>query len=295
MKAHMIAGRLFALVLLLGVGVMLASCRLPVSEDLRHEGGEVSNYNFSLDYEVWLPDGYDEDTDRTYPLLVWFHGGGENELGWGRKGRIGELVRQRVARGELQPCIVVSPSAGTFLPVFRTYERLLLESVLPDVRRNYRVNSTTLAFGHSMGGLSALMVSLRHPRLFKAVVVASPFVFDTTPWDSPAQKQSFDESYPSRFVRQYRYQIGMNFDTREQADQWSPYSLLRNRKTERPPELLLTVGDQDPLGLFAHTEHLHQVMLDQDVPHDWYVQKGVGHGTVEDPHLMDWLNERAGD
>ena len=59
-------------------------------------------------------------------------------------------------------------------------------------------------------------------------------------------------------------------------------------------DLLLTVGDRDQLGLFPQTTHLHEVLLEHNKQHEWYVQKGVGHGTVEDPHLMDWLNEEAG-
>ncbi|MCA8913175.1 MAG: alpha/beta hydrolase, partial [Planctomycetes bacterium] len=184
----MVARILIPISLFALLSLALASCRLPVAEGLQHTGGEAGNYNFTLDYQVWLPDGYDKNPDKTYPLLVWFHGGGENELGWGRKGKIGDIVRERTTKGELQPFIVVSPSAGAFLPVFRTYERLLLEDVLPSVEKNYRLNGTVVAFGHSMGGLSALMVSLRHPDLFKGVVVASPFVFDTTPWDTPEEK-----------------------------------------------------------------------------------------------------------
>jgi hypothetical protein len=53
------------------------------------------------------------------------------------------------------------------------------------------------------------------------------------------------------------------------------------------------VGDNDNLGLYPHNTHLHEVMDHCRVAHEWYVQQGVGHGTVEDPRLMDWLNERA--
>lgn len=282
-----------AAVFLLGLG--LSGCRLPVSERLEHTGGEVSNYNFTLDYEVWLPQGYDESPERTYPLLVWFHGGGDNELSWGREGKIGEIVQDRVTKGELQPFIVVSPSAGTFTPVFRTYERLLLENVLPDVKQRYRTNGEIVAFGHSMGGLSALMVTLRHPDLFDATVAASPFGFDSTPWDTPEQKQAYGEKYGDTFLRQYRYQLEKNFNSREEYDEWAPFSLVRRDGMERPKNLLLTIGDKDPLGLYPHVKLLHDVMLENGVEHEWYVQEGVGHGTVEDPRLMDWLSEHVTD
>ena len=272
--------------------VIVGGCRLPVSDALKHEGGSVTDFNMTVDYEVWLPEGYEKDTTREYPVLVWFHGGGENELGWGREGRIGTIVRDRVAKGAIQPFIVVSPSAGTFQPIFRTYDKLLVEYILPDVEKRYRTNGTTVGFGHSMGGLSALIVALKHPGLFKGVVVSSPFVYDTCPWDSAEQKAAFDSEYGGRFVRRWRYQVGMNFDSREEYDEWSPYSLLRSGVNPGCP-LLLTVGDQDPLGLYANNMNLHEVMAAQNIEHEWYVQEGVGHGTVEDARLMDWLNEQA--
>ncbi|MCA8914423.1 MAG: alpha/beta fold hydrolase [Planctomycetes bacterium] len=305
MKPHLL------IVLLLVLGV--AGCRLPVSESLVHEGNSVSDFNMDLDYEVWLPDGYDKEPTRSYPVLVWFHGGGENELGWGREGRIGTIVQERVKKGELQPFIVVSPSAGTFQPIFRTYDKLVVDYMLPQVEKKYRTNGTVVAFGHSMGGLSALIVALKHPDLFKAAVIASPFVFDTTPWDTPEEKREFDETLGGRFNRNWRYQVGMNFSSREKYDQWSPYSLVRRwgtieiellsdgapklKPVQRPQfgKLLLTVGDKDQLGLLPHNTHLHELMAEHGIVHEWYVQKGVGHGTVEDPYLMDWLNEQAGD
>lgn len=278
--------------LLLLLPVLVVSCRAGVSQKLTHEGGTVRSNSLELDYRVWLPEGYAE-SERNYPLLVWFHGGGENEYGWGREGRIGEIVHERVTKGALQPFIVVSPSYGTFTPVFRTGEKLLLEKVLPEVRKNYRVNNVTVAFGHSMGGLSVMMVAMRNPDVFDAVVAASPFFMDTTPWDTPEQKAAYEAERGSTFAQQWRYELKMEFDSRDEFEEWDPFTLARNWQGPPGFALLLTTGDEDPLGVYAHMQLFHEVLNKRAIEHEWYVQPGVGHGTVEDPHLMDWLNERA--
>ncbi|MBZ0135741.1 MAG: alpha/beta fold hydrolase [Planctomycetes bacterium] len=280
------------MLLLLIAALSVGSCRLAVSEKLNHEGGSVCSNSLELDYRVWLPEGY-EDGAESYPLLVWFHGGGESEYGWGRKGRIGEIVHERVKRGELQPFIVVSPSYGAFAPVYRTGERLLLERVLPSVREKYRVNEVTVAFGHSMGGLSATMIALRHPEVFRAVVAASPFFFDSTPWDTPEQKTAYDSAYGDRFLARWRYEVGMKFDSRADFAGWDPFSLVRARQGPLGFDYLLTVGDKDSLGIYPHVQHFHEVLQEQGMEHEWYVQEGTGHGTVEALRLMDWLNDRA--
>ena len=280
------------MLLLVLLAIPLVSCRAPVSQKLSHEGGSVCSNSHVLDYRVWLPDGYEED-DREYPLLVWFHGGGDNEYSWGREGKIGEIVHARVAAGELGPFIVLSPSYGSFSPVYRTGEKLLMDTVLPEVRETYRVNDVTVAYGHSLGGLSALIAVLRNPRAFSAAVIASPFLFDTTPWDTPEAKKAYGEKYGDRFLQQWRYQLDMEFDSREEFAEWDPFSLARASRPAKGLDLLLTVGDRDPLGIYPHVGHFRSVLEENGVAHEWYVQEGVGHGTVEDPYLMDWLNERA--
>ncbi len=272
--------------------LLLAACRAPQNHTQTAEGGTAARDHFELDYRVWLPPGYEREGERTYPLLVWFHGGGESEWGWGRAGGIGELMLERVGQGELEPFIVVSPSAGAFKPVMRTHEQLLVQQVLPEVRARYRVNGTTVAIGHSMGGLSALIVSLRNPQVFDAVVAASPFLFDTSPWDPLAQRRAYDATVGRQFTSFWREDVERNFGVERFFRQHDPFSLVR-AGTDIGFKLLLTSSQDDPLGLYPHNFRLHALLTEYGLEHDWLVQNGVGHGTVEDPRVMNWLNEQA--
>lgn len=277
---------------LLLLALALTGCLGPASDNLDSEGARVVEDWRKLHYRVWLPEGYDKDPTRKYPLLVWFHGGGETEWGWGREGKIGEIVAQRTAKGELQPFIVVSPSVGLFSPVMKAYERMLLTQVLPEVRRKYRVNGVTVAFGHSMGGLSALMVTMRNPGQFDAVVAASPFLFDTSPWHSEAQIAEFDSRYGHRFTSRWRDNVGDAFRKESAYRAHDPFSIARNGFTGGL-KILLTSSEDDSLGLFPHNRMLHEALTQAGIDHEWIVQNGVGHGTVEDPRLMEWLSAIA--
>lgn len=281
---------------MLAVAAMgLVACRAPLSDKLVSEAGHSGDDHRTLDYRVYLPPGYEKDTERRYPLLVWFHGGGENENGWGRVGKIGEIVQQREEKGELQPFIVLSPSAGAFTPIWFGYEKRFIEDTLPTVQKKYRTNGTVVGFGHSMGGLTALMLVTRQPELFDGMCVASPFIYDTSAWESEERRKWFEDKFGTGgYVGRYRQNQRTYFDTEKDFRKWDPYSLLREKGAHiKLPPILLTCGDQDSLGLWPHTLHLHEVLAECGVAHDWLVQPGVGHGTVEDPRVMAWLNTRA--
>lgn len=278
------------------LGLLAGACRAPMSERLVSDFGKSGDDHRTIEYRVYLPPGYESEPGKRYPLLVWFHGGGEDEGGWGRKGRIGELVDDRVRSGELDKFIVLAPSAGRFTPIWFGYEKRLVTETIPHVQGKYRTNGTVVAFGHSMGGLSLLMVALRNPTLFDAVCVASPFVYDTNPWDSTERRRWFEETFGSggMFVSGYRQNQRKYFDEPEDLAKWDPMALIRQKgpATTFPP-ILLTSGDQDNLGLWPHNLHLHKVMKDSGIAHEWLPQRGVGHGTIENPALMDWLNSQA--
>lgn len=277
---------------LIAPALFISGCRTILSDKIESRSHGVPLGEDTLVYRVYLPPGYEQNPDKTYPLLVWFHGGGGSELTWGQRGGIAERLLEPMNTGELAPFIVLSPTAGE-TDVFRgESEKALVERVLPRVKREYRTNGVTVALGHSMGGLNAMIVSLRNPQLFSAVAVASPFLFDTSPYDSEAARQDFEKRFGAGWQGVYRRAVGSRFETRDEFAAYDPFSRIRNGQTV-PFELLLTSGTEDRFGLFKHNESLHEMLTQRGIAHQWLVQQGVGHTTIANPEVYEWLEAQA--
>lgn len=278
---------------LLAPALFMVGCGTLLSEkiDSRSHGVDVSSEE-KLVYRVYLPPGYESEPARTYPVLVWFHGGGGNEKTWGRVGGIGEQLVEPMKRREMDPFIVVSPTPGEFEVYRDGMERALFEKVLPRVNREYRTNGVTVAFGHSMGGLNALIVSLRNPLHFNAVAVASPFTFDTSPYDCEMAIAAFEKQFGGGWASVYRRAIKGKFPDREKFEAVDPFTQIR-RSEAQPFPILLTSGTRDSFGLFPHNQRLHETMANAGIEHEWIVQENVGHGTVQRPEIYLWMSQQA--
>src|ERR1700712_525038 len=116
-------------------------------------------------YLLSLPEGYDADTTRRWPLMIFLHGSGEsgNDL---------EKVKAHgppklIAAGKKFPFIVISPQAAdeSFGWEAETLFRLLLS-----IKQAYRVDEERIYLtGLSMGGFGTWALALKHPQEFAAI------------------------------------------------------------------------------------------------------------------------------
>ena len=72
---------------------------------------------------VYTPPGYDEDTDKEYPVLYLQHGGGENETGWIWQGKVNYILDNLIAEKQCRPMIVVMNSL--YCPNYEKEEEFL--------------------------------------------------------------------------------------------------------------------------------------------------------------------------
>jgi len=130
---------------------------------------------------IYLPPGYDEETERRYPSVYMIQGlTGQLDMWRNRspfRRNFPELADDLFARGEAPPCVVVWVDAWTSLggsqfldsPGTGRYHTYLCEEIVPWVDERYR----TLAApehrgiaGKSSGGYGAMVTPMLRPDLF---------------------------------------------------------------------------------------------------------------------------------
>lgn len=137
------------------------------------------------DYYVYTPPGYDPAADKRYPVLYLLHGFSDDASAWTSVGKANLILDSLIDEGKAKPMIVVMPLgygapqivqrprtpgsafSNTSLREenFTKFQQALLQEVLPQVEREYKVDSNRSAravAGLSMGGAESLLTGLNH-------------------------------------------------------------------------------------------------------------------------------------
>jgi predicted peptidase len=118
----------------------------------------------AADYLLFLPDGYDADADKRWPLILFLHGAGERGKNVWMVAKHGPPKIDTAATNF--PFIVVSP----LCPDGKIWSDDLLLALLDDVEKKYAVDTHHVYLtGLSMGGFGTWSLALSHPEKFAAI------------------------------------------------------------------------------------------------------------------------------
>ena len=129
-------------------------------------------------YYVYTPPGYDPGRSMRYPVLYLLHGNNDTASGWTDVGKANFILDNLLAEKKALPMIIVMPwghavpYVGSQSNNTATFERYLIDEVIPQVEKKYRVargRENRAIVGLSMGGGHALQIGLGHLDLFSAV------------------------------------------------------------------------------------------------------------------------------
>ncbi len=159
-----------------------------------------SNYlSDDRDVIVYLPPGYDEEPERSYPVL-YLHDGqnlfdGRTSFVKGCTWQVREHADEAIESGEVEPLVIVGIyNVGERRLAEYTHDRdwrlgggeadaygqLVTQELMPWIASQYRVRQdreSTGMGGSSLGGLVTLFLGLQHPELFGKLALLSPSVW----------------------------------------------------------------------------------------------------------------------
>ncbi len=154
-------------------------------------------FNTWRQFYIYKPAGYDENTNKKYPVLYILHGGGEDESSWATQGKTDLILDNLIAEKKAIPMLVVMPDGNVPLSGFgenslKLFEAELKQSVIPFIESNYRTETDSkkrAIAGLSMGGVQTLYVGMNNTDLFSYLGVFS------SGWILPMQSNLADAQY----------------------------------------------------------------------------------------------------
>ena len=247
----------------------------------------------AVSYCIVLPRSFDADKARTFPVLYFFHGLGDNEQFFVHSGAWNLLEDMR-DKGELKDFLIATPDArSTFYINARDgkerYEDFLLQEFFPYVEKHYRAaagRSNRAISGISMGGYGALYLAVRHPQLFSSVSAHSSALIDKLPnFLAGALPNS-----PRARV------LGDAFGNPPDPVFWQAHNPIVIARTANLAHLNIyfDCGDRDDFGFEAGAIALDKVLTSRQIPHEFHIYPGRHDASYFAEHLPGSLEFHSG-
>ena len=214
--------------------------------------------------QVYTPPGY--TTEKKYPVLYLLHGIGGDETEWQRFATPNVILDNLIADGKAIPMIIVMPNgraqkndraggnAFASAPAFATFERDLLDDVIPAIEAKYSVDSSRekrAIAGLSMGGGQSFNFGLAHLETFAWV----------GPFSAAPNTKKPQELIPD--VDAAKKQLKL---------------------------LWISCGNKD--GLIKISQDMHQYLKKNGVEHVWHVD-GHGHDPQHWSSSLYWFSQQV--
>ncbi len=228
-------------------------------------------------YCALLPDGYEKNKTRRYPILYYLHGLGDNEQSLVNSGgwNIVENLRQS---GKIGDFLIVTPEGDTSFYINSydgraRYEDFFIREFIPAIETRYRVERTRAArgiSGTSMGGYGALRFAFKYPEMFSVV---------------SAHAAALMQKLPRRLIaaaNEHATEMDMNglFGNPVNQQFWTrntPFTLAKlNAAKLKRLKIYFDCGDQDDYGFDQGARELDALLTKLGITHEFHIYAG-GH------------------
>lgn len=124
-------------------------------------------------YRIYLPENYDEETDKNYPVLYLLHGINSSSKSFEIDG-IAKVLNEAMATDAIEDIIVVMPDDPTKQSFWAgEYGKMVTEDLVAHIDSTYRTvadKAYRYIAGCSMGGAGSVGLGLTNPDLFSGII-----------------------------------------------------------------------------------------------------------------------------
>lgn len=230
-----------------------------------------------VSYHIYVPDAYENNASKRFPVVYWLHGSGGGLAGIPQVAR---LFNEAIESGKIRPCLVVFVNGlveGMYVdwkdgsaPI----ETIIVKELVPHIDSTYRTIATRdgrLLDGYSMGGYGAARLGFKYYDKFRAVSIMGGGPLQAELIQAPrAGRQRVAEVLQKVYGGDQEYFKSV-----------SPRRLAeKNAKAIAGGSLVRVVCGEDDETFknnLAFHEHLEKVAI----PHTWKVLKGVDHNPMK--------------
>ena len=227
-------------------------------------------------YSVYLPFDY-ETSRRYYPVVYLLHGYTDNDAGWIQFGEANIKADKAIAEGSIPPMIIIMPDGGVswYINNFDesvAYEDFFFQELMPHVEDQYRIRQNKRyrgIAGLSMGGFGTLVYALKHPDKFAACAAFSAAL--TVPEQAKdMNRQRWNDVYG---VVYGKGKEGEDRLTKHFLEN-NPFHIVKHSDKEklRSVRYYIDCGDDDFLS--PANNDFHNLLIREDIPHEYRVRDG---------------------
>lgn len=217
---------------------------------IREDAGITGSAGNPMPFQIYLPPGYDDQSEGGYPVLYMLHGSNQDETAWSEMG-LASAADRLIQSGLVKPFIIITPrEAAVSLPVpDSAFGSDLVEQLVPYVDDHFNTcaeRACRAIGGLSRGGQWALRIGLTHWQIFGAIGVHS------------------------------------NPGGHENLTIW-----LRAMTADERPRLYVDTGAEDYYRAAAFG--LEERLMDNAYQHTWVLNDGTHDTTYWHAHLHEYL------
>jgi S-formylglutathione hydrolase FrmB len=204
--------------------------------------------NLTLNYNVYFPPSYSQDTTKKYPVLDLLHGKSGNNTDWNKNAGLVTVMDTEIANGAREMIVIMPNGIDAFYCNNYNgskyhYEDFMVQELIPQVESKFRIvssSSTRAIAGLSMGGYGATYHAFKYLDLYSSCYsLSGALIMGATTPNIEAMLDSL---------------------TVEQLQSMPPY--------------IMEVGIQDPL-VYTMNINFNNFLLMKNVAHQYFEREGA--------------------